>query len=245
MNYKYNPIEDCYATKKKIKIFRKEIEYQLKKEKNLSVLDFGCGNANDCGKFLFNENYKYTGFDIHKPSITYAKKVFNLKNVFFETNLNKQKYDVILISEVLEHLNTPDKTLKLLFNMLKPKGIILGSIPNGYGLTEIEKFIIHKFGIYKTLRFLYNLFKKKKKKSVNIPFNYESGHLQFFTLRRFKSIINDSKLKIEFIKNGTLMGADLSGSTFLRPEFMKKLNTKIAEYIPSQLSATWIFKLSK
>ena len=38
MNYKYNPIEDCYATKKKIYIFRKEIENKLNKVKNYVFL---------------------------------------------------------------------------------------------------------------------------------------------------------------------------------------------------------------
>ena len=43
--YKYNPIEDCYATKKKIHIFRDEIEKRSSKKKYLSILDFGCGNG--------------------------------------------------------------------------------------------------------------------------------------------------------------------------------------------------------
>ena len=63
MIYKYNPIEDCYATKKKIYIFRNEIEKFILKNKNIALLDFGCGNANDCGKFLISPEYKYIGFD--------------------------------------------------------------------------------------------------------------------------------------------------------------------------------------
>ena len=39
------------------------------------------------------------------------------------------------------------------------------------------------------------------------------------------------------------MGADLSGSTFLKFNFMKKINTRTADFIPSAISATWIFKL--
>ena len=39
------------------------------------------------------------------------------------------------------------------------------------------------------------------------------------------------------------MGADLSGSTFLKFNFMKKINTRTADFIPSSISATWIFKL--
>ena len=152
---------------------------------------------------------------------------------------------MILISEALEHLIFPEKTLKFLYSLPIANGIILGSTPNGNGLTEIEKFIIHKFGINKSLRFLYNLFNKKKIRSKKILFNYESGHIQHFILRKFKRIVKDSKLNLKFIKNGLLMGADVSGSTFLKLEFMRKLNGKIAEYSLSQLSAIWIFKLNK
>ena len=52
MNYKYNPIEDYYATKKKIYIFRKEIENKLKKVKRLSILDLCCENTNDFEIFI-------------------------------------------------------------------------------------------------------------------------------------------------------------------------------------------------
>ena len=128
---------------------------------------------------------------------------------------------------------------------LKNNGFILGSIPNGYGLTEIEKFIIHKFFIYKIVRYIYKFFKKKTLSNKNIPFNYESGHIQFFTLKKFKGIVFKNNLLIKFIKNGTLFGADLTGSTILKPDIMKKLNTYLADFIPSFMSATWIFKLQK
>ena len=52
-------------------------------------------------------------------------------------------------------------------------------------------------------------------------------------------------LLIRFIKNGTIFGADLTGSTILKPDIMKKLNTYLADFIPSSMSATWIFKLQK
>lgn len=63
---------------------------------------------------------------------------------------------------MLEHLYKPEEILFELKNKLRKDGVILGSIPNGYGLTEIEKFIIHKFFIYDFLKILYSFFKKKK-----------------------------------------------------------------------------------
>ncbi len=243
--YIYNPIEDCYATKKKIDFFRQEIEGKSKEKKKIKILDYGCGNANDCGKYLFNYKFEYFGFDIHKPSIKFAKKEFNVKNVSFSSSINDRKFDIIIISEVLEHLSDPTKILLDLKKKLKRDGFILGSIPNGYGLTEIEKYIIHKFYIYRFAKWIYSFFGRKKKKTIKIPFNYESGHIQFFSLRSFKKVLKNSGLRLENIINGTVMGADLSGSTFLKFNFMKKINTRIADFIPKSISATWIFKLSK
>ena len=88
-----------------------------------------------------------------------------------------------------------------MYSLFITNGIILGPIINGSGLTEIEKFIIHKFSIYKSLRFLYNLFDKKIR-SKKIQFNYESGHIQYCTLRKCKRLVKYSTLNSKFIKNG-------------------------------------------
>ena len=244
MIYKYNPIEDCYATKKKIYIFRSEIEKYCKIHKNVTLLDFGCGNANDCGKYIINNFYDYYGIDIHQESIKYARSVFGSKNIKFSLKPLKKKYHIIVISEVLEHLQDPEKTLNFLYTLLEDDGIIIGSVPNGYGLTEIEKYVIHKFGIYKLFRFIYRLFKNRAVKKT-IPFNHESGHVQYFTVSSLKKIFLKSNLSLQYLKNGSLMGADITGSTIFRFDFTKFLNVKIADILPSTICATWIFKLKK
>ena len=132
-------------------------------------MDFGCGNIEDCGRYILNKKDFYLGFDIHKESIDYAKKKYKTKKINFTEKIPNKKFDIIIISEVLEHLNNPEKVLFELKHKLKKDGLILGSIPNGYGLTEIEKFIIHKFFIYDFLKILYSFFKKKKKKMNIYP----------------------------------------------------------------------------
>jgi len=242
--YKYSPIEDCYATKKKIYIFRDEINNYRLRNKKIEIFDFGCGNALDCAKYLINKLDKYYGYDIHNESIEFANKNFRSKNIIFSNKLPKKKFDIIIISEVLEHLDKPEQVLNLLQKNLKKNGFILGSIPNGYGLTEIEKYLIHKFFIYKIAKFIYKFFKKKTSVKT-IPFNHQSGHIQFFTLKKFRGIVFKNNLLIKFIKNGSIFGADLTGSTILKPNIFKELNTFLADYIPSFMSATWIFKLQK
>ena len=88
--YKYNPIEDCYATKKKILIFRYEINKLRSKNKKIEILDFGCGNALDCARYLINKQDKYYGYDIHNESVKFANKNFRAKKYFFQINYPKK-----------------------------------------------------------------------------------------------------------------------------------------------------------
>ena len=87
--------------------------------------------------------------------------------------------------EVLENLVNHKEVLLELKNKLKNDGLIFGSILNGFGLTEIVKFVIHRFLIYDFLKFFYLYFKRKKLKK-RISFNCYSGHIYFFTFPRFK-----------------------------------------------------------
>ena len=80
---KYNPIEDCYATKKKIYIFKREIEKNCKINKEVSLFAIRCGNSNDCGKFIINNFYEYYNINIHQESIVYASRIFRSKNIKF------------------------------------------------------------------------------------------------------------------------------------------------------------------
>ena len=139
----------------------------------------------------------------------------------------------------------PTIILKKLNKLLYTDGILLGSVPNGYGLTEIEKFIIHKLGIYTFIKRIYYLFKKKKGIKKKIPFNYESGHIQFFRIKVLKEIFDKASMRVNYIKNGSFMGADISGEILFRSEIMKKINTRLPDYLPSFMCATWIFKLLK
>ena len=149
-------------------------------------MDFGCGNIEDCGKYILNKKDFYLGFDIHKESIDYAKKKYKTKKINFKEKISNKKFDIIIISEVLEHLDKPEEILFQLKNKLKKDGLILGSIPNGYGLTEIEKFIIHKFFIYDFLRFCIHFLKKKLKiiTYLSIMIQVISNFLHYLDLKR-------------------------------------------------------------
>ena len=93
--------------KKKFISSEKQLKKKDLKKKYLSILDFGCGNIEDCGRYILNKKDFYLGFDIHKESIDYAKKKYKTKKINFTEKIPNKKFDIIIISEVLEHLNNP------------------------------------------------------------------------------------------------------------------------------------------
>lgn len=241
------PDEDVYATRKKIEFILNNIaSYQKNINEKIKVFDYGCGNAEQLGQYVIEKGYDYVGYDMHEPSLVYAENNFRASNVKFTRDFpENKKFNVILLSEVLEHLDDPLKNLINISNILTNKGIILGSVPNGYGLTEIEKYIDKKLGLYKNIQKIYRQYKNKEAISntekIDIPYNHASGHVQFFTTSSLNKVFQDSGFRLKLLKNGSVMGADLSGSTFLKHRRIIDLNTRIANYIPSFSAATWHF----
>ena len=70
--------------KKKFISSEKQLKKRILKKKYLSILDFGCGNIEDCGRYILNKKDFYLGFDIHKESIDYAKKNIKQKKLILQ-----------------------------------------------------------------------------------------------------------------------------------------------------------------
>ncbi len=123
----------------------KYIQQILKKKKlnNTKILDIGCGGG------LLSEGMSkiganVTGIDFIKENITVAKKHAkenNLKINYvvkdFEKEKIKFKYDVIIILEVLEHLNNWETFIKKIRLNLKKNGVLI--------ISTINRNLISKF----------------------------------------------------------------------------------------------------
>jgi len=241
------PPEDVYATVKKIRFVLERVErYRRDVNPNPRILDFGCGNATALGKYVINEGVDYLGVDMHVPSLDYAREHFGGPNARFLTELPMdEQFDILLYSEVLEHLDDPAEVLRAHRPVLRPGGIVLGSIPNGYGLTEIEKYVDRNLHLYQGLRWIWRRLGRGSQVTAaeSLPYNYASGHVQFFTQGRLKRIVRSAGYCLAELRNGSVMGADLSGTTFLRSQALIGLNTRLADYLPAWAAATWHFML--
>jgi len=111
--------------------------------KNLKILDVGCGGGIICEP-LARLGAKVTGVDFAPNNIRAAKlhsKRSNLKINYIYKDIEKskldEKFDIILMFEVLEHLDNWKKTIKNIKKNLNKNGIIIFSTINRNLLSKL------------------------------------------------------------------------------------------------------------
>lgn len=245
------PAEDIFGNTKKLRFILRTIDdHRARLGRDVTVLDFGCGNAAAVGQYLIGEGVRYVGVDFHKPSLDYARAHFGGSNAEFrETVPDDMTFDIIVYADVLEHVPDPLAVVTAHAPRLAPGGIMIGSVPNGYGPCETEKFIDRHLRLYRMLRFAkraaLRLAGRPPKETPAIPYNHESGHLIFFTMRSLKRMAEDAGFKIARFAHGGFVGADLTGSTIFASARFVDWNIRAADRLPSWAVSTWYFVLEK
>jgi len=100
--------------------------------KNLNVLDVGCGDG-VVSEPIAKQGNTVTSFDL--PTITPMAHKRGVSNVFSGDAENlafkSEVFDVVLASEVVEHLWNPQRFLDDVYRVLKPKGLLILEAPDG------------------------------------------------------------------------------------------------------------------
>lgn len=90
------------------------------------VLDYGCGNGSVAN--YISPNF-YRGYDVDAASLEVAKSRF--PDHFFSNELpTKIKFDCLLLSAVIEHIDDPKGLLLNTQPLLNPKGRIIVTTPH-------------------------------------------------------------------------------------------------------------------
>ena len=205
------------------------IEIAEKLPKNSPVLDIGCGSA-PIGLALkergFTELY---AVEVDEAAKDNAKEIYKTVTNNLET-FGNQKFKLILLLDVIEHLPNPELFLRAVEKFIAPDGMILISVPN----------VAHW--------------------SVRIPlffgfFNYtdrailDRTHLHFFTRRSLIKLLN--KFPDLFIEQ---TGATIEPAEFLLPrpiwdnEFFKgisKFRLIVANLLPGLMAYQHVVVVKK
>lgn len=111
--------------------------------KGNKVLDLGC-RYGELTSYYEKEN-EVIGVDIDENALKICEHRLGIKT--YLQNLNERlqfddnSFDVVVLSEVLEHLPYPDITLGEIKRVLKEKGFLVGSVPNGTRIKNRLSFL--------------------------------------------------------------------------------------------------------
>ena len=152
--HKFNPIRISYIKENIIKTFK--LDYNKTPLKNTKILDIGCGGG------LLSEpmcrlGAKVTGIDASDKNIKVAKlhsKKNNLQIDYFcsspEKFNEKDKFDVVLNMEIVEHVEDVNFFLKSCSKLLKKNGIMFVATLN----KTLKSYIFAIVGAEYILRWL-------------------------------------------------------------------------------------------
>lgn len=185
-------------------------------EKTSKVLDYGCAS----GEFVdfVKDAYDITGCDISDDAIAIAKeKHSTIKDKYSTLKEFKEsgsRYDVIVLWDVIEHIEYPDQIIELLDGKLEKSGYLILSTPD-----------------------IGSLFAKITKSMW--PFMTPPEHLCFFTKRSFQKFAE--KHGFEIIKRydrGKWVNLG-----FVLYKFNRVSKIKIPQKIVKKFSKGWLSKL--
>ncbi len=187
------------------------------KREKLRMLDIGVGDAvyeSMIEKDLLKK-IEITGVDISKEQLKRAKeylknaKVVNLDNQKLPFKSNN--FDIVLISEVLEHVFYPDKVVKEGLRVLAKGGYFVLTYPNS-GALQIR------------LSLLFSGF------SPLLNFSKNKEHIRFFNKSDILSFLSkDTKIKY-YQGLGSFLFADWNfGRKIIMPRFLEIIGNK---YLP-------------
>ena len=171
------------------KIFQEIIKKNLKK--NLNILDFGSGsgaNIEMLSKFGFVNIY-----EPHIKTRKYLKSKYKNKIKFrVLSKIGNNKFDLILLADVLEHIKKDTNQIKILEKNLNKNGCILITVPAYQFLFSTKDILLKHYRRYNK-----NEIKKIFKKFHTVKLTYFNFFLfPFIAL----TIIFCKVLKIKFIK---------------------------------------------
>jgi len=154
---------------------------------DIKGLDLGCGKGYVTVQ-LTSLGYKMIGIDISRKNIENAisRQIAGDNPSFLigdaenlPLNIKRNILDFVVCTEVLEHLNHPDRALNSINKVLKDDGLLIVTVPNGYGP-------------YCLIR---DHFRNKIICKIS-PKSAFSSHVQAFSLFKISSLLNKTGFEI-------------------------------------------------
>jgi len=241
--------EDPYGTRKRFE-FCRDLVRELAPE---LVLDIGCGTGTQLTRPLARAfpDIQFVGIDPDEVSIRYAQSQPSLPNLRFGgTSLldSHPRADLIIASEVVEHVENPDQFLADLRKRLPENGRLVITVPNGYGPYEkvaTLECLLRVLRIYWVMRKFkrWVLGQPAPERAVMQDSLAISPHLNFFSSTALMQLFRNTGLRVIDYKPRSFV-CGFGFDKILVRFGLCDWNANIADRLPRWCSSAWMFVLA-
>jgi 2-polyprenyl-3-methyl-5-hydroxy-6-metoxy-1,4-benzoquinol methylase len=241
--------ENLWGYAKRLRFVRRVIAeaFPLRDARALRVLDVGCGNGTQLALPLVRDGFRLTGVDPDERSIEHAVRLsLEAPNAEFvcgsvEQLSSAELFDVVILSEVLEHLTEPAALLEASVSRMAPNAVLIVTVPNGYGEFELDSRMFRALRLQRAVDALV----RNNREVVAATDNHECGHVQFFTRRRLFRLFEQCGLQVFHQEASVLLAGPIVGHTLARSGRFIEWNARITDKLPLALSSGWYFALRR
>lgn len=197
-----------------------------------SFIDVGAGNGLFL-KFFKDRGFEVEGIELEKDQVHEMRKDFKLKDVKISqgdiTNLHgKESYDVVIASDVIEHIQNDEVALTNLFTFVKKGGYLVLTVPAHMHLYGKRDKIWGHYRRYDKQDLVRKLQSLEGCKVVNVSYWNVLGYFAYFFFERIMQqpikesfrykqnmasriirAVTDGLLKIEELVGGAPVGLTL------------------------------------
>jgi 2-polyprenyl-3-methyl-5-hydroxy-6-metoxy-1,4-benzoquinol methylase len=147
---------------------------------NALVVDIGCGNGSFLALFqsrgwqLYGSDYSSSGIEIARASYPNIKfSLGNAESMPEELTSKAGQFDVVLCTEVIEHVYNPRGLLKTCHSLLRPKGTLILTTPyHGY----LKNLLLAATG----------------KLDRHFTVLWDHGHIKFWSHKTMREVLTES-----------------------------------------------------
>lgn len=216
---------------------------------SVRLLDIGCGNG---GLALPAAalGYPIVGVDVDEGSIRQVRSNNRFPHAEFrrvegdDFDLG-ERFDVVICSEVLEHLHEPEGLTRTIVRHLRPDGAALVTVPNGYGLREVlgrwEKLLRERLGLNRAIegvRRSLGMIPADEKCRMYTS-NPDQEHVQKFTFGSLRRLLAGAGLEVLVDVSSFFIFSVFFQKGADDEHLVERLDSGMADALPRAMASGW------
>jgi SAM-dependent methyltransferase len=238
--------EDTYGSAKRFDF----VAAIVRETRPRDILDVGCGTGVQLTLPLAAEFPAITlvGVDSDERSLAWARENAAAPNLRYATPdelSGERRFDLVVASEVLEHVDEPARFLTDLGARVAPGGRLVVTVPNGFGAFEwmaLAEALLHLSGLQSIIRRLLRRGRNAPVAAAPSVTLANSPHINFFGFRELDRLFATTGLVVRRYRARTLLCGYIVDDLLVRARLVA-WNAAVADRLPAWCASDWMFEL--